>query len=69
MDWAQFDRGVFLVNVLGIVYNPKTREILIGKREEDPYIKELSWCFPGGRPDYEDDLEFYLKGGLKARQD
>ena len=67
MNWAQFDRGIFLVNVLGIVYNPKTRQILIGKREKDPYIKELSWVFPGGRPVYKEDLEFYLKREIKKK--
>ncbi|MFA5797099.1 MAG: NUDIX domain-containing protein [Candidatus Woesearchaeota archaeon] len=67
MDWTQFDRGVFLLNVLGIVYNPKTRQILIGKRENDPYIKELSWAFPGGRPAYKKDLEFYLKHEIKIK--
>jgi len=61
MDWSEFDRGVFLLNVLAIVYDPETRQILIGRRENDPYLKELSWCFPGGRPAYENDLEPYLK--------
>ncbi len=67
MDWTQFDRGVFLLNVLGIVYNPETRQILIGKRENDTHIKELSWTFPGGRPAYEEDLEFYLKHEIKIK--
>lgn len=67
MDWTQFDRGVFLVNVLGIIYNPKTKRVLIGKRENDPYIKELTWCFPGGRPAYKEDLGFYLKHEIKIK--
>lgn len=67
MDWSQFDRGVFLVNVLGIVYNPKTRKILIGRRENDPLVKELKWSFPGGRPGYERDLEEYLKLEIKKK--
>jgi ADP-ribose pyrophosphatase YjhB (NUDIX family) len=67
MDWKSFDRGIFLVNVLGIVYDPGTRKILIGRREGDPHIKELSWCFPGGRPSYEDDLESYLKGEIRKK--
>jgi ADP-ribose pyrophosphatase YjhB (NUDIX family) len=67
MDWTQYDRGVFLVNVLGIIYNPKAKLILIGKRENDPYIKELSWCFPGGRPAYKEDLEFYLKEQVQIK--
>lgn len=67
MDWSQFEKGVFLVNVLGIVYNPQSRQILIGKRENDPYLKELSWCFPGGRPAYDEDLEFCLKEEIKKK--
>jgi len=67
MDWKGFDRGVFLVNVLGIVYNPKTKKILIGRRANDPYIKKLSWTFPGGRPAYKEDLEFYLKHEIKIK--
>lgn len=67
MNWKQFNRGVFLVNVLGIVYNPKTKKILIGKREKDPYLKKLSWSFPGGRPAYKKDLECYLKLETKKK--
>ena len=67
MEWKDFDKGVFLVNVLGIIYNPKTKKILIGRREDDPYIKELTWFFPGGRPGYKDDLEYYLKEEIKKK--
>lgn len=67
MDWTRFDRGIFLVNVLGIVYNPETRQILIAQRENDPYLKKLSWCFPGGRPAYGNDIEFYLKHEIKNK--
>jgi len=42
IDFNQFDKGVFIVNVLGVVYDPKTKLILIGHRENDPFIKELS---------------------------
>ena len=61
INWAQFNKGVFLVNVLGIVYHPETKMILIGRRENDPYLKELTWVFPGGRSDYENELEDSLK--------
>jgi len=67
MEWQEFDRGVFLVNLLGIVYNPETKMILIGKRENDPYLKELSWSFPGGRPAYKNELEDYLKIEIKKK--
>jgi len=67
MDWNQFDRGVFLVNVLGIIYDSRIKKVLIGKRENDLHIKELSWTFPGGRPSYGEDLEFYLKHEIKKK--
>jgi ADP-ribose pyrophosphatase YjhB (NUDIX family) len=56
-SWRSLKKGVFIVNLLAIVYNPKTRKFLIGRREKDPYIEKLSWCFPGGRPGYKKDLE------------
>ncbi len=56
-----------MVNLLGIVYDPKAKMILIGKRENDSYIRQLSWSFPGGRPAYENDLEDYLKLEIKKK--
>jgi len=73
LSLAEFDKGVFLVNVLSLVYNPKTKKLLIGRRENDPYVKELSWSFPGGRPTYgkslEDSLvkEIKIKTGVKVK--
>lgn len=57
MDWTKFEKGVFLVNLLAIIYDPASKMVLIGKRVNDPNLKELSWVFPGGRPDYKNDLE------------
>jgi len=65
MDWNSFDRGVFLVNVLGIVF--KDGKVLIGRREKDPYVKELRWSFPGGRPTYDRPLEESLKDEIKKK--
>jgi ADP-ribose pyrophosphatase YjhB (NUDIX family) len=67
MDWGLFDRGVFLVNCLAIIYNPRTKRILIGKRKSDPHIKELKWSFPGGRPTYDRTLEESLKHEIKKK--
>jgi len=61
MEWSVFEKGVFLVNLLGIIYNPNTKQILIGKRVNDPNLKKLSWVFPGGRPDYKNDMDDNLK--------
>ncbi len=65
MDWKIFNKGVFLVNCLGIVY--KQGKILIGKREKDPYLPKLSWCFPGGRPTYKHSLAACLRMEIKKK--
>lgn len=39
---------LFSVVALGIVFNPEKKEVLIERIENDPYVKELSWRFPGG---------------------
>ncbi len=67
MDRLQFDRWVFLVNALGIVYDAQHKKILIGKRENDEHIAELSRGFPGGRPAYQEDIEYYLKLEIKKK--
>ena len=67
MEWKDFDKGVFLVNCLGIIYNPKTKKVLIGRRENDPYIKKLTWCFPGGRPEYGEELDDSLVRAIKEK--
>lgn len=68
-EWSQleFERGIFLVNVLGIVYNSETKMILIGRRENDPNIPGLTWSFPGGRAAYENELEYYLVKEIKTK--
>ncbi len=69
MDWSQFEKGIFLVNLLAIIYDPASRMILISKRVNDPNLKELSWVFPGGRPNYKDDLEPNLVNDIKENTD
>ena len=66
-DFSKFDKGIFLVNVLGIIYNPKLKKILIGRREADPYVLKLSWGFPGGRPTYDREIEDSLKEEIKKK--
>lgn len=67
IDFNQFGKGVFLVNALGIIFDTKTKKILIGRRENDSYIKELSWCFPGGRPNYKEESVDGLKREIKKK--
>ncbi|MGA2666492.1 MAG: NUDIX domain-containing protein [Patescibacteria group bacterium] len=65
INWQEFDRGVFLINLLAVI--KKDGKILIGRRENDPYLKNLTWSFPGGRPKYGDDLEKYLSAEVKKK--
>jgi len=55
----------FMVVLLGIIFDPKQKKILIGRRENDPYISKLSWVFPGGRAIPEEELEDSLKRKIK----
>lgn len=57
----------FKIIVLGIVFNPETRKILIGKRENDAYIKELTWSFPGGDINIGNEPEETLKDEIKKK--
>ena len=57
----------FQVILLGIIFDPKTKKILIGRRENDPQIKELTWCFPGGRACQDKELEECLKQKIKEK--
>jgi ADP-ribose pyrophosphatase YjhB (NUDIX family) len=50
---------------LAIVYDGQ--KILIGRRVSDPYIKNLSWSFPGGRPFYHKSLEDSLRNAVKKK--
>ena len=53
--------------LLGVICYPAKRKILIGRRENDPYIKELTWVFPGGSLNYEEDLDAALKKKIKEK--
>lgn len=58
----------FHVIILGVIFDPKTRKILIGKRKEkDPHIPELTWIFPGGKISRkaQEDLEEVLERKIK----
>jgi len=58
----------FKVILLAIVFDTKTRKILIGKREKDPHIPKLSWAFPGrGKVNYDEEIEETLKKGIKEK--
>jgi ADP-ribose pyrophosphatase YjhB (NUDIX family) len=53
--------------VVGIIFDPKTKKILIGRREKDPHISGLKWCFPGGRLKIGDRVDATLKKHVKNK--
>jgi len=57
----------FKVILLAVIFDPKTKKILIGRRENDPYLPELSWCFPGGRMHLQENLDQTLKRKIKEK--
>ncbi len=65
LNFNKGEKGVFVVNVIGIVFDTKTRKILIGKKENDPNVPKLIWCFPGGRPNHNEELEVAVKREVK----
>lgn len=59
------DIADFIVVLSGIIFDKKTKKILIGKRIEDAYIPSLTWAYPGGRPKHEEELEDAIKRRIK----
>lgn len=57
----------FLVIALGIIFDPKNKKILIGRRENDPLLPELTWCFPGGRAKLGEDVDKTLKTNITKK--
>lgn len=57
----------FQVALLGIIFDPEKKKILIGRREKDPHIPELTWSFPGGRITPGEDVEETLKEKIKKK--
>lgn len=52
---------------LGVVFDTENKKILIAKRKKQATISGLTWCFPGAKIDYEQDLEEAIKVGIKEK--
>ncbi len=57
----------FSVIGLAVIFDTSKKKILIGRRENDPYLKELTWAFPGGRANHEEDIDKSLKKAVKEK--
>lgn len=63
----ELDKGVFVVNLLAVIYDAKTKKFLIVRRENDPYLEKLTWCFPGDMPNYGERLGVGVKRIIKEK--
>ncbi len=66
MSLENLSDGQFLVTLQAIVYNTRTKKILIGLRKNDPNIEKLSWTFIGGKAE-DEELEVSLKKTVKKK--
>lgn len=57
----------FNVIVLGMIFDPAKRKILLGRRENDKEIPDLEWCFPGGRVEINEDVNHTLKREIQLK--
>lgn len=57
----------FDVVVLGIVFDPVEKKILIGRRTPEKRIKNLTWAFPGGRVKRGEDADKALKRNMEEK--
>lgn len=60
-------KNKFEVIVLGIIFDPEKKKILIGRRENDPEIPELTWCFPGGKMLPGEEIDQALKKQIELK--
>lgn len=65
MKSKTLQKGVYYPIVLGIIFDAKRKKILIGKRKDQKDIRGLTWAFPGGRPEYGEELEDAIKREIK----
>jgi len=63
----EHDNKKFEVIILAIIFNPKEKKILIGKRENDTVFPNLTWGFPGGRVIPGEDVDASLKKKIKLK--
>jgi len=67
INLKKLKKGVFLAVILGIIFDTKKRKILMGRRVNDPYISNLTWSFPGGVPNYGEDLEKFVERKIREK--
>lgn len=57
----------FKAEIMGLIFDPKKREVLIVKEQNNPYLDKTIWRFPGGRVTSKFRLEESLKKSIKEK--
>ena len=57
----------FEVLIVGIIFDPKTKKVLIGRSENDDTLPGLTWFFPGESAIQSEDVDKTLKKTLKLK--
>jgi len=57
----------FEIVMLGVIFDPAKRKILLGRRENDPHMPNLEWCFPAGRLPIGGSVDKILKQKIKLK--
>ena len=60
-------KNLFRVFLAGVIFDPSTRKILIGRKEKDSYLKGITWCFPGAKLINGDGMDKKLKTQIKEK--
>lgn len=61
------EKDKFEVLIMGIIFDPKTKKILLGRRERDDTLPGLTWFFPGESAVRGEDVDITLKRSIKAK--
>lgn len=60
-------KNQFKVFLAALIFDPSKRKILIAKKEKEPYLPGLTWCFPGAKLINGDDMDQKLKEQIKEK--
>jgi len=57
----------FLVTAASIIFDPKERKILVARKNGDPELPNLTWCFPGTELPHGVDMQKHLFEKIKEK--
>jgi len=61
------EKEKFEVLIVGIIFDPKTKKILIGREEKAQNLPGITWFFPGESATQKEDVDKTLKRTLKSQ--